>query len=160
MKVLNGERTNGMSPSNDLIPVHGGLDEPVDRVVALNERSAFRASASALPILQVTNADLSTVYRLADGALSPLEGPMRADEWNRVLDDEVARLEKYVFVPMDLNAASSEDFLTIPGVGNRMVHEFEEYRPYVNMAQFEREIGKYVDENEVARLARYVYIEQ
>ena len=75
-------------------------------------------------------------------------------------DDEVARLEKYVFVPMDLNAASSEDFLTIPGVGNRMVHEFEEYRPYVNMAQFEREIGKYVDENEVARLARYVYIEQ
>jgi hypothetical protein len=40
------------------------------------------------------------------------------------------------------------------------VHEFEEYRPYVNMAQFEREIGKYVDENEVARLARYVYIEQ
>ena len=61
---------------------------------------------------------------------------------------------------MDLNAASSEDFLTIPGVGNRMVHEFEEYRPYVNMAQFEREIGKYVDENEVARLARYVYIEQ
>ena len=38
--------------------------------------------------------------------------------------------------------------------------EFEEYLPYVNMAQFEREIGKYVDENEVARLARYVYIEQ
>ena len=75
-------------------------------------------------------------------------------------DEEVARLEQYVFVPMDLNSASSEDFLTIPGVGNRMVHEFEEYRPYVNMAQFEREIGKYVDENEVARLARYVYIEQ
>jgi DNA uptake protein ComE-like DNA-binding protein len=75
-------------------------------------------------------------------------------------DDEVARLEQYVFVPMDLNTSSGEDFLTIPGVGSRMVHEFEEYRPYVNMAQFEREIGKYVDDDEVARLARYVYVGQ
>jgi DNA uptake protein ComE-like DNA-binding protein len=59
---------------------------------------------------------------------------------------------------MDLNTASSEDMLTIPGVGDRMVHEFEEYRPYVDMAQFRREIGKYVDDNEVARLERYFVI--
>ena len=75
-------------------------------------------------------------------------------------DDELARLAQYVFVPMDLNTSSGEDFLTIPGVGSRMVHEFEEYRPYVNMAQFEREIGKYVDDDELARLARYVYVGQ
>ena len=75
-------------------------------------------------------------------------------------DDELARLAQYVFVPMDLNTSSGEDFLTIPGVGSRMVHEFEEYRPYVNMAQFEREIGKYVDDDELARLARYVYVRQ
>ena len=73
-------------------------------------------------------------------------------------EDEVARLEQYVFVPMDLNSASSEDLHTIPGVGKRMVHEFEEYRPYVSMDQFRREIGKYVDENEVARLERYFVI--
>ena len=75
-------------------------------------------------------------------------------------DDELARLAQYVFVPMDLNTSSGEDFLTIPGVGSRMAHEFEEYRPYVNMAQFEREIGKYVDDDELARLARYVYVRQ
>lgn len=75
-------------------------------------------------------------------------------------DDEVARLEQYVFVPMDLNSASSEDLHTIPGVGDRMVREFEEYRPYVNMAQFRREMGKYVDDAEVARLERYFVIRQ
>jgi DNA uptake protein ComE-like DNA-binding protein len=71
---------------------------------------------------------------------------------------EVARLEQYVFVPLDLNSATSEAFLTIPGVGARMVHEFEEYRPYQSMEQFRREIGKYVDEDEVARLERYMTI--
>jgi DNA uptake protein ComE-like DNA-binding protein len=75
-------------------------------------------------------------------------------------DDEVARLEQFVFVPLDLNSASSEDFATIPGVGPRMIHEFEEYRPYAGMEQFRREIGKYVDDDEVARFARYMTIGQ
>ena len=73
-------------------------------------------------------------------------------------DDEVARLEQYVFVPLDLNSASRDDFAGIPGVGNRMVREFLEYRPYANMEQFRREIGKYVDDDELARLERYMTI--
>ena len=73
-------------------------------------------------------------------------------------EDEVARLEQYVFVPLDLNSASREDFAGIPGVGNRMVREFLEYRPYQSMEQFRREIGKYVDDDEVARLERYMTI--
>jgi DNA uptake protein ComE-like DNA-binding protein len=74
-------------------------------------------------------------------------------------DDEVARLEKYVYVPIALNTASREEILSIPGVGQRMAHEFEEYRPYESMAQFRREIGKYVDEDEVTRLERYVTLD-
>jgi len=70
--------------------------------------------------------------------------------------NEVARLEQYVFIPMNLNTASAEDFMTIPGMTSRMVHEFEEYRPYASMEQFRREIGKYVDAKEVARLESYV----
>lgn len=73
-------------------------------------------------------------------------------------DTELARLAQYVYVRIDLNTASEEAILSIPGVGNRMHHEFEEYRPYTSMAQFRREIGKYVDEDEVERLARYVEI--
>ncbi len=71
-------------------------------------------------------------------------------------DEEVDRLARYVFVQIDLNTASDEDILAIPGVGERMLHEFKEYRPYTSMEQFRREIGKYVDDAELARLARYV----
>jgi len=72
---------------------------------------------------------------------------------------EVARLEQYVFVPLNLDKASAEDFMTIPGMTSRMVHEFEEYRPYTSMEQFRREIGKYVDQKEVARLESYVTLD-
>jgi hypothetical protein len=39
-----------------------------------------------------------------------------------------------------------------------MLREFKEYRPYTNIEQFRREIGKYVSKDEVARLERYVLI--
>ena len=71
-------------------------------------------------------------------------------------DKELDRLEQYVFVPINLNTASDADILSIPGMGQRMLGEFKEYRPYKAMPQFRREIGKYVDEKEVARLERYV----
>jgi DNA uptake protein ComE-like DNA-binding protein len=73
-------------------------------------------------------------------------------------DKELARLEQYVFVPIDLNTATDDDILSIPGVGKRMLHEFKEYRPYKSIEQFRREIGKYVDDKEVARLERYVTV--
>jgi DNA uptake protein ComE-like DNA-binding protein len=71
---------------------------------------------------------------------------------------QVARLKQYTFIPIDLNSASDADILSIPGMGKRMLHEFKEYRPYKTMDQFRREIGKYVDKKEVARLERYVTI--
>jgi len=71
-------------------------------------------------------------------------------------EEEVAVLEQYVFVPINLNTASDEEILTIPGVGPRLLHEFKEYRPYDSIEQFRREIGKYVSEEEVTRLERYV----
>lgn len=82
-------------------------------------------------------------------------------EIGKYVDDaEVAAYEQFVFVPINLNSASDEVILSIPGLGNRMLREFKEYRPYRSMAQFRREIGKYVDDDEVARLERYVYISQ
>ncbi len=71
-------------------------------------------------------------------------------------EEEVARLEQYVFVPINLNTASDEEILAIPGVGPKLLHEFKEYRPYDSIEQFRREIGKYVSEEEVSRLERYV----
>jgi DNA uptake protein ComE-like DNA-binding protein len=80
-------------------------------------------------------------------------------EIDKYVDDaELARLEQYVFVPIDLNKASDADILTIPGLGNRMLREFKEYRPYDGIERFRREIGKYVSKEEVARLERYVAV--
>jgi len=61
---------------------------------------------------------------------------------------------------IDLNTATDAEILSIPGVGQRMLHEFKEYRPYTSMDQFRREIGKYVDKAEVARLEQYVTIKR
>jgi DNA uptake protein ComE-like DNA-binding protein len=74
-------------------------------------------------------------------------------------EKELARLEQYVFVPLPLNAAADADLLTIPNLGQRMLREFKEYRPYKAIDQFRREIGKYVDQKEVARLERYVVVD-
>jgi DNA uptake protein ComE-like DNA-binding protein len=72
---------------------------------------------------------------------------------------EVARLAQYTFIPVNINTASDEDVFSIPGAGKRMVREFKEYRPWKTQAQFEKEIGKYVDAKEVKRLWRYVTIQ-
>ena len=70
------------------------------------------------------------------------------------------RVELYgrLFVPIHLNTATDAEILTIPGVGQRMLREFKEYRPYKSMEQFRREIGKYVSRQEVARLEQYVTV--
>lgn len=148
-------------PSIGMLALHGLL-QPVLSEEALEELYA----QLFVPI------DLNTASR-EEILLVPGLGPRMAHEFEEyrpykamaqfrreigkyVDDDDVARLEQYVFVPIDLNTASEEDILSIPGVGQRMLHEFMEYRPYRSMAQFRREIGKYVDDDELNRLARYV----
>jgi DNA uptake protein ComE-like DNA-binding protein len=76
-----------------------------------------------------------------------------------VAKGEVDRLKQYVFIPLSLNHATEAAFMTIPGVGKRIAHELEEYRPWKSREQFQKEIGKYVDAKEVARLWRFVTLE-
>ena len=73
-------------------------------------------------------------------------------------EQEVARYLDYVFVPVELNTSSEDDVKALPGIGKKMTHEFLEYRPYENLAQFRKEIGKYVDDKELSRLERFVYL--
>ena len=58
----------------DLIPPHGGLREPIDRTVPAAEVPDFRRRAASRPRVPVSNADLSSLYRIGDGGLSPLAG--------------------------------------------------------------------------------------
>jgi len=93
----------------DLIPPHGGLSEPVCRMVSSEEAESFTAEAASLPVLSVSTADLSTVYRIGDGTLSPLVGPMNEDVYNRVLDEQVIESEGGLYawtIPLSLPASS------------------------------------------------------
>jgi DNA uptake protein ComE-like DNA-binding protein len=99
-----------------------------------------QAGASAI-IAARPHTNMVTVDRLLPSSLTAQQR-----------DSVYARLWK----PIDLNKATDAEILLIPGVGQRMLHEFKEYRPYTSIAQFRREIGKYVDDTELARLERYV----
>jgi len=102
---------NEVDPRADLVPVHGGLADLVDCRVPLGQRSRFAKEAEKLPSVRVTRADLSTVYRISDGALSPMEGPMRAAEWNRVLDEQCVEVGGRRFawaIPLSLPVTSEE----------------------------------------------------
>jgi hypothetical protein len=122
--------------------------------VTINLNDASRAEILLIPGLNERMAHEFEEYR----PYTSLE-QFRREIGKYVPAAEVARLEQYVFVPMNLNKASGEAFLTIPKMTQRMVHEFEEYRPYTGFEQFRREIGKYVDQKEVARFERYLTIE-
>ncbi len=89
----------------DLIPPHGGLSEPINRTVADAAIADFLAEAQRLPQVSVSDADLSTVYRFGDGALSPLVGPMDSETYRRVLEESVIehRGSKYAWtIPLSL----------------------------------------------------------
>ena len=73
----------------DLITPHGGLSEPVCRTVSAADIAAFKTEAAGLTKVPVSAADLSTVYRLGDGTLSPLTGPMTSAVYHKVLDESV-----------------------------------------------------------------------
>jgi len=66
----------------DLIPPHGGVAETVNRTVN-SLGGPFTKN------IVLSDADLSSLYRIGDGGLSPLTGPMIGAEWNQVLDQEV-----------------------------------------------------------------------
>lgn len=94
----------------DLIPPHGGLTEPVCRTVPVAEVDSFLARATSLPKLPVADADLSTVYRLGDGGLSPLVGFMDSAAYNRVLDEEVIEHQDKLYawtIPLSLPVTDS-----------------------------------------------------
>ena len=118
----------------------------------LDPKSASAEQLAAIPGLnptiagEIVNGRPYADMRAVDQKLASLSETQR--------DTVYARLWK----PINLNTATKEEIELIPGVGPRMRHEFEEYRPYSSIEQFRREIGKYVDAQEVARLEKYVMV--
>ena len=61
-------------------PVHGGLSQPVNRIVSA------AGDWQGLAKVEVNETDQTTLYRIADGTLSPLTGPMNEADYRTVLD--------------------------------------------------------------------------
>jgi sulfate adenylyltransferase len=131
-----------------LVPVHGGLKQPVDCRIPLSERKAFLSEAEKLPSVGVSNADLSTVYRIADGTLSPLEGPMVEEAWHRALDESVIAREgkNYAWtIPLSLPLTDSEAKSLSSGGSATIRNEAGESVAIVDSASiFEWDKPKYV----------------
>ena len=120
----------------------------------VNPDSATRDQLVAIPGMNATIADALVAGR-------PYQNMTAVDRIlarNNLSEQQRDTVYTRLWKPIDLNTATGEEILLIPGVGPRMRHEFEEYRPYRSMEQFRREIGKYVNQQEVARLERYVTI--
>jgi DNA uptake protein ComE-like DNA-binding protein len=131
-------------------------------------RAAHAQAGKAVTIVDanlVTEADLAKLPHM-NAALAKAVVAKRPFKTVKDLDSALSSLPKEqrtelyakLFAPINLNTATDEEILLIPGVGNRMLREFKEYRPYMALAQFHREIGKYVDNTELARLEQYVFV--
>ena len=137
----------------------------------LNPNTATGSELAALPHMDAAKADSIVAGRPFMNMLD-----VNALVGASLDEDQQNELYARLFLPLNLNATSEEEILLVPGVGNRMGHEFDEYiltipnlgnrmlrefkeyRPYSRIEQFRREIGKYVDDDEAARLERYVEI--
>jgi DNA uptake protein ComE-like DNA-binding protein len=108
--------------------------------------AASQAEATAAPA-----AEANTSQEAAPAATEApaAEAPAAAD----------APAAEATVTKLNLNTVSGEELLAaIPGFGNRMVREFQEYRPYASIQQFRKEIGKYVDAAQVADYEKYVFV--
>jgi len=120
----------------------------------LNANTASEESLKALSALSDEQVESILAHR-------PYEkwAELNAELAESLSAEELEELYGKLYVPLKLNSELQADFQLIPGVGRKMAHEVDEYRPYTDMDQFRREIGKYVDEDEVARYEQYVILD-
>ncbi len=145
---------NGASGEPDAPP-----ETAADAAATTEPASLANANtASAEDLESITALSAEAFSAITDGRPFERVSDLHAALAAAVGEDIARAVYESVWLPVNLNDATRDEILLIPGVGERMAHEFEEYRPYTDMDQFRREIGKYVDEAEVARLERYVYV--
>ena len=146
-----------------------GSEQAADEPMEMEMDAPAEMGAEDPGLLNANDATAEQVASVAGLGQAAATAIMAARPFGRVADlhavvsmhvaeDGLDAVYGALWVPIDLNSASAEEILLIPGVGDRMLHEFEEYRPYTAMAEFRREIGKYVDDEELERLAQYVEV--
>ena len=134
-----------------IIPLLAGSPAIAQDASRLNPNTATAEELAGVPGL---NASLAAAIQEQRPFASMVE--FNALVRQTLSEEEAESLYERLFIPVNLNTGTEEEIELIPGMTCRMVHEFLEYRPYANLETFNREIGKYVDETEVARLRSYM----
>jgi sulfate adenylyltransferase len=81
------DENKGISSRVVSLPAHGGCGL-IERFLSEEKRKSCLDNALNFKSYTITNSDLSTFFRIADGTLSPIEGPMDGAEFYGVLDNE------------------------------------------------------------------------
>ena len=114
------------------------------------------APAGATPTSEPTAISEATVASVEQPTVASVAPTVAAES---TVVEPTATPIAVTMTKLNLNTATGDEFrAAIPGLGNNMVREFEEYRPYVSITQFRREIGKYVSDAQVAEYEKYVYV--
>ena len=103
--------------------------------------SSQAAAATTAPAPAATQVEATTAPQAATATTAPVVAPATTTA-----------------TKFNLNTATAEQIKSAPNTGSRMVREFSEYRPYTSIAQFRKEIGKYVDAAQVAEYEKYFYV--
>lgn len=159
----------GNSSSDDVAqPVAESAGESAPVEAAPAEASAFPTAALIDPNT-ASEEDLATVPGMSEAAAAAIVGgrpfatpsEMNAAIGDALDDEDRKTVYALVFLKVGLNNGAEDDYKLIPSTMSpgKLAHEFEEYRPYESMDQFSREMSKYVSDDEVAYLTRFVTLD-
>ena len=127
------------------------------------------ATAPLIDPNSAAEAELSTVAGLSTNAVvaiiagRPFATPtaLHAVVAEGLSEQDQHSIYSAMFIRVGLNSGTEADFKLIPSTMSprKLAHEFEEYRPYESIDQFRREMAKYVSDEEVVHLTRYVTLD-
>lgn len=128
---------------------------------AVEATVAPAVEATAAPVVEATDAPVAAETTTAP-VVEPTNTPAAVVSATPTAADAVVQTDSSATATntkLNLNTSTDQDYLSaIPGFSNRMVREFLEYRPYISIQQFRKEIGKYVDDQQVTEYENYVYV--
>jgi hypothetical protein len=139
-----------------------------ERAAETTVPSSF-ASAPLIDPNTAAEAELSTVAGLSIAGVAaiiagrPFATPsaLHAVVAEGLSEQDQHSIYSAMFIRVGLNSGAEADFKLIPSTMSprKLAHEFEEYRPYESIDQFRREMAKYVSDEEVVHLTRYVTLD-
>ena len=165
MRILKAKNTLSLIAALAFLTACGADSAPGDALQDEIESPAFPTAALIDPNTAPEDV-IAAVPGMSEAAVAAILGarpfatPSELDAAIGDSLDDAGRKMVYalVFVKVGLNDGAEEDYKLIPSTMSprKLAHEFEEYRPYESMEQFSREMSKYVSDEEVAYLERYV----